>query len=166
MLVALAFPPAGYIAHVVVGRVDSLTAAVLGGIITGAGIGAAQWMLLRCRGISALWVAATAVGLGAGLAVGAAVVSYRTDITSVVVMGAISGLAVGAAQGALFGSSRRLLLWSLATAVLWAIGWFVTTAGGIRVEEQWVVFGAYGAISSTFLQSTIVDAFVPKALRS
>ena len=49
----------------------------------------------------------------------------------------------------------------MATAALWAIGWTVTTAGGISVDQQWVVFGAYGAITSTFLQSMIVSPFVP-----
>ena len=74
-------PPA-YIAHLVAGRVDSVPAAVLNGVIAGTGIGAAQWALLRHRGVSLIWIAATAVGLGAGLAAGAALVSYETDITS------------------------------------------------------------------------------------
>ena len=161
MLVALAFPVAGYTAHAVAGPVDSVSAAILGGVITGAGIGAAQWALLRRRGISVGWIPATAAGLGAGLAAGAALVSYRTDISSLVLMGAISGLAVGIAQGAMLGSVKRMLLWTVATAALWAIGWTVTTAGGISVDEQWVVFGAYGAITSTFLQSMIIRAFIP-----
>ena len=161
MLVALAFPVAGYTAHAVAGPVDSVSAAILGGVITGAGIGAAQWALLRRRGISVGWIPATAAGLGAGLAAGAALVSYRTDISSLVLMGAICGLAVGIAQGAMLGSVKRMLLWTVATAALWAIGWTVTTAGGISVDEQWVVFGAYGAITSTFLQSMIVRTFIP-----
>ena len=107
MLVALAFPVAGYTAHAVAGPVDSVSAAILGGVITGAGIGAAQWALLRRRGISVGWIPATAAGLGAGLAAGAALVSYRTDISSLVLMGAISGLAVGIAQGAMLGSVKR-----------------------------------------------------------
>jgi hypothetical protein len=41
MLVALAFPVAGEIGHLVAGRVDSVSAAV-GGVVTGAGIGAAN----------------------------------------------------------------------------------------------------------------------------
>jgi hypothetical protein len=167
LLTAVAFPPAGYIAHVVAGRVDSVSAAVLGGAIAGAGIGAAQWALLRRRGVSLTWVVATALGLGVGLAAGAALVSYRTDITSLVVVGAISGLAVGLAQGALLGNAKRMLLWSGATAALWAAGWTATTVGGIRVEEQFVVFGAYGAITLAFLQSFIIGAFVPaKAVTS
>ena len=152
---------AGEIGHLVAGRVDSLSAAVLGGVVTGAGIGAAQWALLRRRGISVRWIPATAVGLGGGIAVGAALVSYRTDVSSLALMGAISGLAVGIAQGALLGNAKRMFLWTVATAALWAVGWTVTTVGGIRVDQQFVVFGAYGAITFAFLQSMIIGAFVP-----
>ncbi len=161
MLVALAFPVAGLIGHLVAGRVDSVSAAVLGGVVTGAGLGVAQWMLLRRRGIGIGWIPATATGLGVGLAVGAALVSYRTDITSLVVMGAVSGLGVGIAQGAMLGSTKRMLGWAAATAAVWAVGWTATTAGGISVDEQFVVFGAYGAIASTFLQSIIIGWFIP-----
>ncbi len=167
LLVALAFPVAGLIGHVVAGRVDSVSAAVIGGVVTGAGVGAAQWALLRRRGIDARWIPATAVGLAVGLAAGAALVSYRTDITSLVVMGAVSGLGVGIAQGAILGTTKRMLGWSVATAALWALGWATTTAGGISVDEQFVVFGAYGAIASTFLQSIIIGWFIPaKAVQS
>lgn len=167
MLIALAFPVAGLIGHLVAGRVDSVPAAILGGVVTGAGLGAAQWALLRRRGIGIRWIPATATGLAIGLAVGAAVVSYRTDITSLVFMGALSGLGVGIAQGTMLGNTKRILGWAAATAALWAVGWATTTAGGIHVDEQFVVFGAYGAIASTFLQSIIISWFVPaKAVQS
>jgi hypothetical protein len=167
VLIALAFPVAGEVGHLVAGRVDSVSAAVLGGVVTGAGIGAAQWALLRHRGVGLTWVAATAAGLSVGLAAGAALVSYRTDISSLAVMGAASGLGVGIAQGAVLGNTKRMLLWTASTAALWAIGWTATTAGGISVEEQFVVFGAYGAIASTLLQSTIIGRFIPaKAAKS
>ena len=166
LLTALAFPPAGYIANLVAGRVDSTSAAMLGGLLAGAGIGTAQWALLRHRGVSPTWVPATAVGLGAGLAAGAALVSYRTDISSLAVMGAVSGLAVGVAQGAMLGTTRRLLLWSATTAALWAAGWTVTTAGGISVDQQFVVFGAYGATALALVQSLAVGTLVPEAVQS
>ena len=161
LLTALAFPPSGLIAHLVAGRVDSVPAATLNGVIAGAGIGAAQWALLRHRGVSLTWIPATATGLGAGLAVGAALVSYRTDISSLVAMGAVSGLAVGIAQGATLGDAKRTVGWSAATAALWALGWTVTTAGGIDVSQQWAVFGAYGCLTLALLQSVIVSAFIP-----
>jgi hypothetical protein len=161
LLTALAFPPSGYVATAVAGRIDSVPAAVLGGLVAGAGIGTAQWALLRHRGVGVTWVAATAVGLAAGVAVGAALVSYRTDISSLMLMGATSGFAVGLAQGATLRNTKRMLLWAAATAALFTLGWTATTLGGIHVEEQFVVFGAYGAITLAFLQSLIVGAFVP-----
>jgi hypothetical protein len=82
-------------------------------------------------------------------------------------MGAVSGLGVGIAQGAMLGTAKRMLGWTAATVALWALGWTATTAGGISVDNQFVVFGAYGAIASVFLQSTIIGAFIPaKAVQS
>jgi hypothetical protein len=161
MLTALAFPPAGYIAHVVAGRVDSVSAALLNGVIAGAGIGAAQWALLRHRDVSATWVPVTAAGLGTGLAVGAVLVSYRTDITSLVLMGAVSGLGVGIAQGVMLATAKRALGWSAATAAVFALGWAITTSAGIDVSQQWAVFGAFGCTTLAFLQSIYIGAFVP-----
>jgi hypothetical protein len=160
LLTALAFPPSGYIAHLVAGRVDSVPAALLNGVIAGTGIGAAQWALLRHRGVSPIWIVATAIGLGAGLATGAELVSYKTDITSLATMGAVCGLAVGIAQGATLRNAKRMLGWSAVNAALWALGWTITTAGGIDVSQQWAVFGAYGCFTLAFLQSTIVRAFI------
>lgn len=144
-----------------------MSSAVLNGLIAGAGIGAAQWALLRHRDVSRTWIPATAVGMAAGLAVGAALVSYRTDITSLAVMGAVTGLGIGIAQGATFGNAKRTLGWSAAIAALFAIGWTVTTASGIDVSQQWAVFGASGCATLAFLQSTFIGAFVPaKSVRS
>jgi hypothetical protein len=161
LLTALAFPPSGLIAHLVAGRVDSVPAAVLNGVIAGAGIGAAQWALLRRRSVRPVWIVATAVGLGSGLALGASLVSYETDIASLAVMGAVSGLGVGVAQGVTLADAKRTLGWIAANGVLWALGWTVTTAGGIDVSQQWAVFGAYGCLTLASLQSTIVGAYVP-----
>jgi hypothetical protein len=161
LLTALAFPPSGLISHAIVGHVDAVRSALLGGLIAGSGIGAVQWALLRRRGVGAAWIAATAAGLAAGLAAGAAAVSYRTDITSLVLMGAISGVAVGAAQGAMVGNLRRAASWSLATGALWALGWTLTTAVGVDVAEQWTVFGAAGAVTFAALQSTVIRMLVP-----
>jgi hypothetical protein len=161
LLTALAFPPAGLIAHVVAGRVDSPSAAVLNGVIAGAGIGTAQWALLRHRDVSRSWIVASAAGMSAGLAAGAALVSYRTDITSLAVMGALTGLGVGIAQGATFGTANRMLGWSVTTSALFALGWTITTAGGIDVSQQWAVFGAYGCTTLALLQSTFIGSFVP-----
>jgi hypothetical protein len=118
-------------------------------------------------------VPATAAGLGAGLALGAAAVSYRTDLSSLAVMGVVTGLAVGAAQGAVAGGAARrtagerasgatsVALWALATAALWPLGWAVTTLAGIPVEEQFTNFGITGALTVAAIQSVLVGALVP-----
>ena len=161
ILTAFAFPPSGLLAHAVAGGVDSVPSAVLGGAIAGVGIGAAQWALLRPRGIGASWIAATSLGLGAGLAAGAALVDYRTNISSLVVMGACSGVGVGVAQGAVLRSITRALGWAGVTGALWAGGWAVMTAAGVDVDQQWAVFGISGALTVAVLQSLLVDAAVP-----
>ena len=41
--------------------------------------------------------------------------------------------------------------------LLWALGWTVTTAGGIDVDRQFAVFGAYGAITFMALSGILLD---------
>lgn len=163
LLTAAAFPPAGYVGHAIAGPVDGPAAAVIGGAVTGLGLGLVQWAVLRRRGVSTRWIGATAAGMAAGLAAGAALVSYRTDRPALALMGAISGLAVGMAQGLSAGTVRRSVAWALATAVVWAIGWTVTASAGIDVESQYAVFGASGALVAAFLQTVRIDALVPGA---
>jgi hypothetical protein len=166
LLTALAFPPAGYVGHLVSGPVDSPAAAVLGGLVTGALLGAAQWGLLRRHGIGPAWIAATAIGLAGGLAAGAALVSYETSLGALAAMGAVSGLGVGMAQARLLGSTGRRVAWSLLTAMVWALGWTVSTSIGIAVEDQFVVFGISGALACAAVQSTVVRSFVPATVAS
>jgi hypothetical protein len=166
LLTALAFPPAGYVGHLISGPVDSPTASVIGGLIAGAAIGAAQWALLRRHGIGPAWIVATAIGLAGGLAAGAALVSYETGLGALVVMGFMSGLGVGMAQARMLGSTGRRVAWSLLTAAVWALGWTVSTSIGIAVQEQFVVFGISGALVAAAVQSSVVRSFVPAQVRS
>jgi hypothetical protein len=162
IVTALAFPPAGFIGHELVGPVDGVGAALLTGVITGALIGLAQWALLRRRGASPRWIVATAAGFGIGLAAGAALVGYETSLGALVAMGAVCGVAIGLAQVASFAPLRRhALSWTLATGALWAIGWAVTTGAGIKVEDQWPLFGISGAVVVAVVQSVLINRFVP-----
>src|SRR5215210_218600 len=95
----LAFPPSGFLAHALLGPVDGLGPALGGGLIAGLGIGAAQWLALRRRPPgAALWIPATGLGLAVGLAAGSSLVGYDTELTDLVLQGALSGLGVGALQ--------------------------------------------------------------------
>jgi hypothetical protein len=98
--VAVAFPIAGLIGWEVGGRVDAVDAALVGGALTGAGLGAVQWWAANgALGRAAAWISASAVGYAGGLAAGAALVGYDTDLGALAVMGLISGAVLGAAQG-------------------------------------------------------------------
>jgi hypothetical protein len=170
VLVALAFPIAGLIGRAVSGPVDAPLAALIGGLLTGAGLGAVQWFVAKdAFGDGRVWIAVSALGYGVGLMVGAAAVGYATDLGSLAAMGAISGLVLGAAQGlALAEQDRRRLAvaWGAAMPVLLAVGWSVTTLGGIDVDQQFTVFGAFGAIAFMLLSGLLLARFSPAAART
>ncbi len=155
MVSFLGFPLGGLTAMVLSGPVDSPTAAVLGGLLTGAVLGAAQAVAMRFD--LRTWVLATAVGLAAGLGVGASVVDYRTGLGDLMLQGAISGLGVGVAQSLVLvrRAGPSALLWPAYLAAAWTIGWAVTTSAGIQVEEQFTVFGASGALTVTLLTAVL-----------
>jgi hypothetical protein len=44
---------------------------------------------------------------------------------------------------------------------LWALGWTATTLGGIAVEEQFTVYGAYGAITFSALSGLLLLRLLP-----
>src|SRR4051812_8436382 len=90
--VGLAFPVAGYIGWKVGGRVDAVGAALVGGALTGAGLGVAEWWAAKgTLGRAAAWIGSSAAGYAVGLAAGAALVGYETDVGALAVMGAASG---------------------------------------------------------------------------
>jgi hypothetical protein len=70
-----AFPVAGYIGWKVGGRVDAVDAALVGGALTGGGLGAVEWWAAKgALGRPAAWIGASGVGYAVGLAAGAALV--------------------------------------------------------------------------------------------
>ena len=161
--VALGFPVAGYIGWIVGGRVDAVDAALLGGALTGAGIGAVQWWAADgALGRPAAWICATAAGFAVGLTVGAALVGYDTDLGSLVVMGLFTGAALGVAQGLVLahgGHHRLAVPWALAMPVLFGLGWCASTGIGVDVDDQLTVFGAAGSILFMLLSGLLLARF-------
>ena len=158
LLTFAGFPLGGLLAGWVVGPVDGHAAALVGGLISGLVLGAVQaWGFGATRPPVLPWILATAAGFAAGLAAGAALVDYRTTLSALVVQGAVTGGAVGLAQAVVLWRplGRLALVWPAATAGLWALGWSVTYAGGIRVEDQFTIFGSFGAITVTVLTSVL-----------
>ncbi|HEV8165439.1 MAG TPA: hypothetical protein VGR74_13500 [Actinomycetota bacterium] len=158
----LAFPLAGVAGGAIVGRVDSPLSALTGGAVAGLVIGAGQALLSRRRLDPRRWVPASTVGMGLGLLLGAAAVGYRTSLADLALMGAITGLLLGAAQAAALPSrAHHRWVWAAAIPVLWALGWTTTTLGGIHVEEQFTVYGAYGAITFSALSGVLLQYLLP-----
>jgi hypothetical protein len=154
------FPLGGLAAELVVGPVDGVGAALLGGAVTGVILGAVQaWGMAAGGPPARRWIAATAAGLTAGLALGSAAVGYGTSLGDLAAQGAICGLAIGTAQ-ALVLRGRLAYLWAPALSALWALGWTITTSIGVDVETQYTVFGSSGAVVVT-----VATAFLPVVLR-
>lgn len=156
----LAFPIAGLVGWTIGGHVDGLVPALIGGGLTGAGVGFAQWLFLRRDlDVSLAWIPATGVALAVGLAMGAAAVGYETSTSALAVMGAISGAPVGFAQGLLLRTRFSLwAAWMMAMPVMWAVAWVVTESAGIDVANQFTVFGASGSIAFGVLSGLLMVA--------
>jgi hypothetical protein len=146
--ILLSLPIAGYIADLVVDGVDSVGAALAGGLIVGAIIGAAEWFVLRQR-VSWLWIPATIAGMAVGLVAGAALVDYGIGRGDLALMGAVTGLAVGTMQALVLARDRipGAVWWAVANPPAWALGWVVSSYVISRnIDERFAIFGASGAL--------------------
>lgn len=146
--ILVSFPIGGFIADLVVDGVDSVGAALAGGLIVGAIIGTAEWFALRRR-VSWLWIPATSAGMAVGLVAGAAVVDYGIGRGDVALMGAVTGVAVGLMQAVVLARHRipRAFWWAVANPPAWALGWLVTSYVITRnIDERFPIFGAGGAL--------------------
>jgi hypothetical protein len=152
------FPIGGEIANVVVGPVDSVGAALAGGLIAGAVIGGAQWLSLR-RLVPLIWIAATSIGMSAGLGAGAALVDYGISRGNLVVMGAVTGVIVGGLQALVLARQHisGASWWAVANPPAWALGWLVTSYVITKnVEEQFTNFGASGTLLFALLTGLLL----------
>jgi hypothetical protein len=158
----LAFPLAGLAGAGVAGRLDDPIAALLGGAVTGLVIGAGQVLASGGRLDIRKWVPATGIGMSLGLLLGAVTVGYDTSLGDLALMGALTGLILGPAQAlALPRGTRMRWLWAAAMPALWALGWATTTLGGIAVDRQFMVFGAYGAVTVSALSGLLFLVLLP-----
>jgi hypothetical protein len=148
---ALAFlgvPLGGLATWMLLGPITTPLAGATGGALTGTVLGALEWLALR-RGLplSPWWIAATALGMATGLALGIALLGTRTDDGTLPLRGLITGVSIGMAQFLLLrGISGRAPVWALSVALGWTLGWTITRAVGIDLSQQWTVFGSSGAI--------------------
>jgi hypothetical protein len=91
MVSFLGFPLGGFAALALSDPVDSIGNALIGGLLTGAVLGAVQaWALRSDHRQLIAWTIATALGLAAGLALGARLVHYHTGIGDLALQGAVT----------------------------------------------------------------------------
>jgi hypothetical protein len=161
----LALPVGGYAGTIITGRIDDPLSAVIGGATAGLIIGAGQALAGSHRVKPVTWIPATVLGMSAGLALGAAAVDYRTALADLVLMGALNGLILGVAQALALPRQvgRRRWLWAAAMTALWSLGWTVTTLAGIAVDQQFIVFGASGAVLVTAISGLLLNRLLPVA---
>jgi hypothetical protein len=146
--ILISLPIGGYIADLVVDGVDSVGAALAGGLIVGAVIGTAEWLALR-HWISWYWIPATTAGMAVGLVAGAALVDYGIDRADLALMGAVNGVGVGVMQAVVLARHRipGAFWWAVANPPAWALGWFVSSFVISRnIGERFPIFGASGAL--------------------
>lgn len=149
LLTFVGFPVGGGLASLAARALDGTAGAAIGGAITGAVVGIAQWLVLRqVLAVNAWWIVATGVGLAAGLGIGTAVAGTGTDPRALVIRAAITGLLVGGLQWMILRQHVPASgAWIGATAAAWVIGWLVTRAIGVDLSRGWTVFGASGALA-------------------
>ena len=161
----LALPVGGYAGAMISGRIDDPLAAAIGGALAGLIIGIVQALASSHRLRPVTWIPATVLGMSAGLALGAAAAGYRTTLPDLVLMGALNGLILGVAQALALPRQvgGRRWLWAAAMPALWSLGWTVTTLARIAVDQQFIVFGASGAVIVTAITGLILNRLLPVA---
>lgn len=167
-LAFIGFPLGGLAATALVGGVTTPLDGAIGGAATGAVIGLTQWLVLRRHlALTPWWIAATAAGMGAGLALGITLLGIDTAGNTLPLRGLVTGAGIGIAQFVLLrGSSTRAWVWALVVAGGWAIGWLVTRAAGIDLGQHWSVFGASGALTFQLLTGLALTWLLPQAARA
>ena len=158
----LGFPIGGFVANVTVGAVESVGAALAGGLVAGAIVGTAQWLALK-QFVAWHWIVATSLGLGGGLAIGAAVVDYGIDRPDLMLMGAISGLFVGALQALVLGRDgfAQALWWVAVNPPTWALAWLVSSyVISANIDERFTNFGASGVLLYALVTGLVLAWFV------
>ncbi len=168
MVTSLGFPFGGVLALSLAGPMKEVVSAALGGLLAGAVIGGAQWLVLRRHlGIDATWVVATASGLALGNTVGAVLTDTGTGIGDLLLIGVVAGIAVGTAQWTLLRERLRYAgFWIPVLTVAWPLGWTTTWSIGVDVSLGYAVFGAVGALVFSGISGSALALMVRNLLRA
>jgi hypothetical protein len=125
-----------------------VVAVVVGGVLVGASLGVAQWLLLRQRlSRAAWWILASAVGIAV-----AAAGWWLLESTAGVAVAALSGVSLGVAQWLVLRRQlSRAAWWILASAVGFAVVFVAFDSSVASAATGAVGVVAYGAITGGVL---------------
>ena len=163
------FPIGGSAAYLLLGPVEAVGAAAMGGAVTGAAIGAAQWLVLRRRlPLSALWVAATAAGMAVGMTLGQVLLGDDTATAAAAPARTCSPGQLSASRrlSCCAASCRRRSIWAAVVTVGWALAWAVTAAFGVDLARKWAVFGSSGALVFQLVTGLTLAYLLAQAART
>lgn len=166
LAILLGFPVGGGIANLTIGAVDSVGAALAGGLIAGAVVGAAEWLALR-RIVPWTWIAATSIAMAAGLAVGAALVDYGIGRVDLMLMGAMTGAVVGGTQALVLARQgiSGAVWWAVANPPAWALAWLVSSyVISANIDERFTNFGASGCVLYAVLTALLLEGLFRRTL--
>ncbi|MEO8397407.1 MAG: hypothetical protein ABI700_30705, partial [Chloroflexota bacterium] len=163
MIAFIGFPIGSGISQLVIGSVNNPGRALLSGLITGAVIGLAQWIVLnRVLALDLRWVIVTAVGMALGLSISVAIFGTETAGNALIFRAVITGLVIGLAQWFVLRDLVPMIgWWIVAIGAGWAIAWTITRAFGVDLSHNWSVFGSSGAIVFQLLTALVWRLLLP-----
>ena len=116
------FPIGGLLVKLLIGPINTLASAALGGIISGAILGLVQWLVLRGQfPLSIFWVMASSIGMAVGLTLSTALLGSDTGGSVLLWRALITGLCIGIIQALVLRSSLSVpnvqaLIWAVTVA--------------------------------------------------
>jgi hypothetical protein len=161
----LAFPLGGFLSLLVFGSSASPLAALGGGVIVGAAIGAAQWLALG-RVAGWRWFAVTTIVVAVGNLVAWLLIGPPSTMPAAALTGLIVGALVGVAE-ALTLTMRPLarLAWAVTVALSWALGWAITALVIVDLDRGHFIFGSSGAIVATMITGVVLRSLLGRRVR-
>ena len=132
------------------------------GLVIGAAMGTAQWLVLRRRMAPVRWwVVASIVGFGVGRLLGDAAAQGVSASLGYALSGAILGVSVGLAQWLILRRhAAQAGWWVPACGLAWAVGWsiigLVEEAAGLPTLTVYVVTSVGAAVVATITGTVLI----------
>ncbi len=136
---------AGIIAKTFAGALKNVRSALVGGFIVGTILAAGEQWAFSTNNFNWIFIIFSGIALAIGNAIGSYIVHYSTNLKSLMIVGAISGVILGLTQGIIISNP----IFGLIVAIFWLIGWASMSIIKVDVDRQYHIFGMVGALFFT-----------------